>query len=139
MTGETVHPVDDDAIDWREHTSKLGRKYEVGYPKDLHERAPLGAELTKTNFGISVNWPVSDSSWKNTDAAVQSRAAITRYALWKYDGLYTYKLMFTNTEHYNYYFYDETGDSYQVNTYRNGDHYVRYGSDSPNIVYISGS
>lgn len=55
-----------------------------------------------------------------------------------YDAFYRYKLYFTNTKHYSYKFFDETGDSYSVNTYRAGDHFVRFDSDKPKIVYISG-
>ncbi|TFY64822.1 hypothetical protein EVG20_g5824 [Dentipellis fragilis] len=49
-----------------------------------------------------------------------------------------YILNFTNTYKFDYYFYDETGDNYHVNTYRRGDHYVRFNSDKPKIIFIRG-
>jgi hypothetical protein len=129
---------DEEQIEWQDQVTPHGKKYQVGY---LRSEAPRSERLTELkSFGISVNWPVMGSdSWISTNEAVSSRAKITQYALYAYDGTWKYKLWFTNTEHYNYFFYDETGDYYQVNTFRNGNHYVRYNSESPTIVYITGS
>ncbi|MBO7789006.1 hypothetical protein J6363_31120 [Burkholderia pseudomallei] len=131
----------DGDIEWKEFFSSNGRKYEVGYLRheENYEHKNTDSDINKKeDFGISVNWPVGDGSWKETDPEVQRRAAITRYSLYIYDGFYRYKLYFTNTKHYSYKFFDETGDSYSVNTYRAGDHFVRFDSGKPKIVYISG-
>jgi hypothetical protein len=141
MKHKTKVNIDEKSIFWKECMSEKGKKYEVGYliQEDLLEADKLMEEAGKKDFGITVNWPVEDITWKNTTSEIERRAAITRYALYKYDGFYKYQLYFTNKEHYNYYFYDETGDMYQVNTFRNGDHFVRFNSDEPRIVYVTGS
>lgn len=140
MTQGQAITLDESNIDWKTFTTEKGHKFEVGFPTGaVQQEQTQDAALTKTDFGISVIWPVGDSSWKNTDSNTRTTAAITRYTLYQYDGFYKYMLYFTNTEHYDYYFYDETGDRYEVNTYRNGDHYVRYDSNKPEIIYIKGS
>jgi hypothetical protein len=135
--------LNEEAITWEEFESEKGKKYQVGYleKNEVNGEDPEKKLMDKKNFGIAVSWPVTiNSDWILTSGDVKSRAAITQYALYKYNGsTYDYKLYFTNTEHYNYLFYDETGDSYRVNTYRNGDHFVRYNSEEPKIVYIKGS
>lgn len=136
VSDERVVDVEELRIHWHEFASRHGQKFEVGY---LDEGDALAHDERKTPFGIGVSWPVGDSRWKATTSVVKQRAAITRYALYQTSGQYQYILYFTNTEHYNYYFYDETGDYYQCNTFRNGDHWVRYNSNMPDIVYITGS
>ncbi len=136
---------DEDAIYWKEFRSKFGKKYEIGYQKkyDLFEdeKLQLAPAPTKEPFGISVVWTVAtNQDWINTPGTVRRTSAITRYALYKYNRHnYAYLLYITNTLHYNYYFYDETGDYYQINCFRNGDHWVRYNSEKPEIIYFSGS
>jgi hypothetical protein len=134
--------VDEKDIYWKEKRTESGKKYEVGYLKsnivfENDEASRLG---DKKDFGIGVNWPIGEANWNYTDSNIRSRAAITRYCLYNQQGeTYQYRLIFTNTEHYDYYFYDETGDRYEVDTFRNGDHFVRYNSENPDIVYIKGS
>ncbi|CAB5362292.1 unnamed protein product [Rhizophagus irregularis] len=92
----------------------------------------------KQDFGICVDWKVQENnSWVDTTADVKKTAGILQYKLFGNGG--KYRLEFTNTVTYNYYFSDETGDRYQVNTYLTGNHYVEYSSSKPNIVFISGS
>jgi hypothetical protein len=140
MTIEATGGVDEGTVHWNRLTSKNGVDYEVGY---LEEQGSLDEEGPKdgmTDFGISVQWaPMSDEVWVDASADVKSRAAITKYSLSSIkDGFYEYKLCFVNTENYHYYFHDETGDEYSVNTYRKGDHFLRYRSKMPTIVYIHG-
>ncbi|KAK4504830.1 hypothetical protein PRZ48_002792 [Zasmidium cellare] len=124
-------------IHWEQSNSLNGHAFEIGYISDSPP-----STLSKTNFGIAVDWPVSSShDWHSVTDDVKARAAITQYALYQQDegSKYKYILYFTNYEHYDYYFYDETGDRYEVNTYRNGDHYVRFNSERPKIAYVTGS
>jgi hypothetical protein len=141
MPTENLAAIDIDAIQWEEYVSEHGKKYEVGHLRDEippgQDQAAMGV-LGKSAFGIAADWPVGDSSWKYTDPSFRSVTAITRYALYAYEGAYKYILYFSNTEHYDYFFHDQTGDSYEVNTYRSGDHFVAYDSDKPTIAYISG-
>lgn len=142
MSNKTINDIDENSIRWEKFKSKKGEKYEVGYLKESNLSEEKKAEiLTKSDFGIAVSWPVGDKTWKSPNPDTQNIAAITNYTLCQQDKgeYYQYILWFINTEHYNYYFYDETGDYYQVNTFRNGQHYVRYNSLKPNIAYISGS
>lgn len=145
MTAEAdTAGIDESEIQWEDFTSKSGNRYQVGFLptgqllKNDRISSSQGS-VSKKNFGVAVDWPVGDGTWINTTSYVQSVAAITKYTLHTNSGEWAYRLEFQNTEHYDYYFYDQTGDSYEVNTYRNGSHYVRYNSASPTIAYISGS
>ena len=141
MAQETPGNIND-AVDWEEHVSERGQTYHVGRPRDgkaavQEETAPTA----KSNFGIAARWPVTDNEiWVDTDAELRKAAAITKYALHKQEpgSTWQYILRFVNTEHYDYYFYDRTGDRYQCNTFVNGEHYVRYNSAKPQIEYVSG-
>lgn len=91
----------------------------------------------------NVNWAPAHAGgwdeWKDTDQDVQNQIAITRYNLYKYgQGLtfYNYMLQITNTENWNFIFYDGTGDGYHLSTWRNGNHYLRFNSDKPTIEFI---
>ena len=96
--------------------------------------------MTKSEFSIDVYWPVSDSDeWIPTSSNVIKETGITRYALYKTHGdesFHQYTLRFTNIETYDYFFTDEISDFYQSDAYSNGDHYVQYDSEKPNIVAV---
>lgn len=141
MKSETLNQVDEKQIHWKEMKSRNGVSYEVGYENeaDLKQALAQAPVQSKSDFGICVDWPVGDSNWKQTKPNVVQTAAITSYALYQNSGAYKYILYFTNTQNYNYFFYDETGDHYQVNTFRNGSHYVRFNSQKPNITFATGS
>jgi len=140
MTVKISNPLDHSSVRWEELKSDKGFSYQVGFPEGQAEEDGSESQTVggKKDFGIGVSWPPTGGSWVQTPSIVRARAAITRYSLGPCSGAWKYELYFTNTEHYHYYFYDETGDYYGVNTFRNGDHYVRYNSSAPDIVYISG-
>ena len=142
-------------IEWTKVKSANGQEFEVGRlpgksatsttvtpSPGVQASGFLSSASADQNFGITVNWPVdTDSSdWVDTSDEVKKKAAITRYALYPIQNpvFYTYILCFTNTKNYDYFFSDETGDSYEVNTYESGDHSVRFNSSKPTIVYIRG-
>lgn len=131
-----------DKIVWKEMKSEQGKTFEVGFLES--ETKSDEANLACANlsgFHIDVNWPVGDASWKYFKEGDKEFdvAAIHRYTLHRYSGpTYDYILEFSNDKHYNYAFCDEGGDIYTCNTFRNGDHFVRYNSDKPTIVAISG-
>ncbi|EUC56774.1 hypothetical protein RSOL_196130, partial [Rhizoctonia solani AG-3 Rhs1AP] len=142
------HPANSPYIQWRKATTARGKKFEIGFlPNDTPKPKPKPKPtypLTLPDFGIDMHWDVDrnggEDNWKPTKPEIRDRAAITRYNLYDQKGeTYRYILQFTNTAHYDYYFFDESGDSYENNTYRNGDHFVRYNSDRPTIIYIKGS
>jgi hypothetical protein len=112
-------------IEWTRHTSKSGKTFEVGMKKPAEGGLSGGGKqpMTKHDFGTTVNWPVGTSAWQDMDSHMQTTAALTRYALYRTSGLYAWELDFTNTEQYDYVFFDKTGDSYACGTWRNGDHY----------------
>jgi hypothetical protein len=129
-----------DGIVWETAVSKNGNEYRVGTLPGGNDMKEEASARSKKAFAIAVNWPVGDKSWKTTSPDVQTTAAITHYRLfWKGNDISPYILWFTNTEHYHYYFIDETGDEYGNNTFRNGNHYIEYSSVKPNIICIKGS
>ena len=98
------------------------------------------ATTAKKDFGIVVDWPLGSNEWKETTPEVRSLAGISRYKFHSSSHpLYDYVLEITNTENYNYFFYDKTGDYYKINTYSNNDHLVRFSSHSSTISFITGS
>ncbi len=135
--------LNDDDFEWKDHTSAKGKPFQIGIPKKSLIAATVTDQSlgTKKDFGVTVEWANSKNVWVPiTSQNVIDTAAITRYSLGPYNSFgYQWKLCFTNTEHYDYHFYDKTGDSYEVNTYINSDHSVRYSSDDPEIIYITGS
>ena len=88
---------------------------------------------------MQVRWPVADK-WVDLPREQEKLSGIDRYKLEKQSGsVYDYRLSFVNNQTYDYHFYDETGDSYRVNTYSVGEHYVRYNSKKPTILFVTGS
>ncbi|PUU78396.1 hypothetical protein B9Z19DRAFT_1126820 [Tuber borchii] len=133
---------DDSSIEWKKATSQNGASFSVGREKteSVTEDKTEVAAMSLKGFGIVVNWPVGDSSWKDTTDEVKEVAGITRYRLWAPESFPSiYEFGFTNTINYNFSFTDETGDSYGVNTWTTGDHSVKYNSEKPTIVFISGT
>ena len=142
-------------IQWHQMTSSKGFPYEIGRiktdrndqpenPSDTLVESALSAmkiaPTSKEDFGIAVNWPVGSKEWKDPGQEVKGKAGISRFAI--HDSshpLFDYVVEFTNTENYNFFFYDETGDHYQVNTHKGGDHLVRYNSQKPTVKFITGS
>ncbi|PIL32708.1 hypothetical protein GSI_04823 [Ganoderma sinense ZZ0214-1] len=140
---------------WKKFTSSKGKEYEVGYsaqtqPNDLRlvdvqakNGGSVGLRVRASDsrpFGIAVHWPVGPGQWVDTTSAVRDVTRIYSYTLHKYGGtVWSYMLQFANEKtRYDYYFYDETGDSYQVNTWLIGTHWVRYNSHKPTINYVRG-
>ncbi|MCJ1452324.1 hypothetical protein MMC28_002666 [Mycoblastus sanguinarius] len=150
MSDQPVTP-NDGSIQWEEATSKKGRPYRVDKEKasDTEKGTHKPALMAKRDFTIVVNWPVT-KDWVATSPEVQQIAGITRYKLIYYPQpdtppgqdpppiWYDYTLWFTNTEHYDYFFTDKTGDHYENNTYLDRDHFIQYNSDDPTIVSITG-
>lgn len=131
-------PAGDGSLVVTASASGHGNRYEVGRPNYRDEKPTLALKP----FDVDVDWvPVADwaCDWIATSEYFRLQTAITRYALCKGDyGIYSYKLWITNEENYNYHFYDYN-DNYQINTYAKGDHFVRYNSDYPTIIRVTGS
>jgi hypothetical protein len=127
-------------IVWEKKISKNGKEYHLGHHKDAKK---LKKSSDKNPFSIQVNWPATDDdSWIVQDSSFIATTGISRYSLDKnrpWYKIYKKVLSFTAQEHYDYYFTDETGDIYECNVYYNGDHYVQYNSEKPNIIHIKGS
>lgn len=128
-----------------EGVSEKGQKYEVVSEEAETETEASTEELLKAKapFDVKVSWSVGAAGeWIETSDEIRKQTGITRYCLCKQDdptSHYQYILYIQNTEHYCYYFYDQTDDSYKLDTFRNGQHYVRYNSKQPTIVRIKGS
>ncbi|EME80053.1 uncharacterized protein MYCFIDRAFT_77842 [Pseudocercospora fijiensis CIRAD86] len=138
--------VDDGSVHWSQATSKKGVTFEIGRAINAAGPGTINAktdgEGDKPPFGVSVDWTLGSSAWKPTDASVKTTAYISQYALYSYTGIlpYDYILYFTNIgdKNYDYHFHDATGDAYEVKCFGDGDHYVRYKSQKPEILFITG-
>lgn len=127
-----------------EASSGNGEKYEIGHEEvGIDENAVEGLPGAKAPFDVSVSWKVGPAGeWVEVSAEIAKITGIRRYCLCKQDdpsAHFQYILYIENTENYHYYFYDQTNDYYGLNTFRNGQHYVRYNSKQPTIVRITGS
>jgi len=139
--------LDDGSIEWKTFTKDDGTTYQVGTRKREGGARPEGARVAKeqsepSNFrGIAVDWHLApNDDWKEATKEVKDTVSISRYYLMRLaGGLYHYELGFTNTRHWDFHFWDSVPGStpYQVDTYWNRDHWVRFKSDNPNISYIT--
>lgn len=139
---KAFHIEEDPDIIWEERTSKNGNPFYVGYRKSETEEATVSLSA-KHDFQVDVDWPASkDDKWKVTDSDFQKITGITRYNVYGprvWFKAYKYYLEITNVENYDYYFVDATGDEYNLDCFRRGNHYVQYNSSNPTIIRITGS
>lgn len=143
---QSVSPdlLSDDEIEWTKATSKNGVVYEYGVRKSDLEGDNRDAERAAINKEedpeprrdvFNVNWTVqNDNYWRPTSNSGSMR--ISRYMLRRASNG-VYQLDITNTTGWMFWFHDASGDSYFLSTPRNGDHYLRYRSQRPNIVAVS--
>ncbi|KAF7190359.1 hypothetical protein HII31_08277 [Pseudocercospora fuligena] len=139
--------VDDGSVHWSQATSKKGITFEIGRAINAAGPGTINAKTDgngdKPAFGVSVDWRLGSSAWEPTDASVEATAYISQYALYSYTGIlpYDYIIYFTNVgdKNYDYHFYDATGDAYEVNCFGDGGHYVRFKSEKPEILFITGN
>jgi len=137
---------DDDGIQWTKATSKNGVPFEFGVLKtnrlvestDEENTGDKGEVLTATYPRHSVYWPVGDeSTW--IDLGPPVAVYITRYKLYRNTwSMWSWRLDVTVTgaSGFTYSFTDKTGDTYDILIMVQGDHYVRYNSKQPTIVYV---
>lgn len=86
---------------------------------------------------MAVNWAYGDVTWKYTDGKIRDVFGIMSWYLTDNDGwIYNNILYIQNNKNFWYRFTDGTGDTYSLTTARLGVHYVRYNSNSPNIVAV---
>jgi hypothetical protein len=150
-------------MQWKEATSANGAKYQIGVLKPDHwgaaeveaEEDLLGPTKLQEKAGSSlaghttqvpithdlsfpdVWWPVTPhADWKIPAQRITEGVDISQYCLAYNTGFYAYVLWINNTQNWYYTFYDETGDYYNLSTYRRGVHSVRYNSDKPTIMRI---
>ncbi|KAF5004270.1 hypothetical protein FDECE_9226 [Fusarium decemcellulare] len=151
----TENTQQNDGLTWKEAESGEGAKYEIGRTEfELTAKAKAeeadgdGKQLFglfegKKPFDVRVRWTPGEDKFVVASQDVLDTASIASYNLttsaFRYLGGWSYSLEFTNTKNYNYFFYDETGDYYQVNCYLTGNHSVKFNSEKPTIVRITGS
>jgi len=129
-------------------TSAKGREYTItrragAKPPGVAATIQASSD-SKEDFGVQITWdPQDNSTWNATSQDLQDTASISSYYLIKNstdsDGTVHCTINFENTKHYDYHFYDETGDSYECNTFENTTHYVNYFSKKPNLRFVTGS
>jgi len=118
-------------------TSEKKREYEVGTKKS--ERAAAPAVTRGPPFTKGVNWPVDDK-WHTPPQDFIDATGITTYKVGHSKNIiYDYYIEITTNQDYNYGFTDEESDTYHLNVVDiKDDHLVRYNSDKPTIIYVSG-
>ncbi|KAF4634759.1 hypothetical protein G7Y89_g3348 [Cudoniella acicularis] len=141
-------------LSWEKIDSKEGVTFEVGRTEyELAAKAKVeeaanndkeffGLFEGKKSFDIQVRWVVGVDKLIPTTQDVLDKTAISAYNLTTNGNRnigFEYYLEFNNTKNYNFYFYDESGDSYQVDCFITGNHSVKFNSPKPTIVRITGS
>ncbi|ETS80702.1 hypothetical protein PFICI_08231 [Pestalotiopsis fici W106-1] len=122
-------------------TSDKNNSYAVGYPVGLVPKPldPDSPGIALPPFVVEVDWPV-DNEWHQTSQDFANETGITAYQVGtSYSPFYIYFVEIVTNEHYNYKFYDQTGESYDLDVFVDGDHVIRYNSQQPTIGQISGS
>jgi hypothetical protein len=131
-------------IGWEDLKSNQGENYRVKASEyDIADR-PFGPEdepaASGPPFNVQVNWPVGSEGAPSEE--VQDKTAITYYKLEKapWYSLFKYKLTIITQDTYNYNFYDQEPDSYNLNIWQTaGSHTVEFNSKNPTITSITGS
>jgi len=139
-TADQLPAFDESLFEWETLTSKDGKSFRVGREKthcvkgDAIKKAP-----GQNQFQRDVNWPVG-GGWKHQSDAIADKTGISYVKIFDsgYGHVYRYNFQFITTDSYDYYFYDEAGDDYHVNTLRTGKHSFDYNSDKPTIVKVTG-
>ena len=96
-------------------------------------------------FDMAVHWPADNVvNWPNKNDDFYKKTGIHMYFIKKdeYNPFYTYAVEFKADWPYTYTFYDESGDSYSCSIALvgfNPEHIVRYNSDRPTIVRVTGT
>ncbi|KZT38116.1 hypothetical protein SISSUDRAFT_1047478 [Sistotremastrum suecicum HHB10207 ss-3] len=134
--------VDDESIEWIKATSNNGVPIEYGIlkaqysPQDISAFAARNANARHGGRpSANVYWPVLDGIWRNPGGA--SALGISRYRLFRTSGIWRYRLEITNTRGWNFHFHDQSGDYYNLDTFFNGTHYLRYNSNQPTILAVT--
>ncbi len=92
---------------------------------------------------LRVDWKVQgDNNWRATagDFQVAHHMHISHYMLRRTGSIfdwYNYQLDIITTGGWTFWFHDRSGDRYEILAIRNGHHYVKYNSSSPDIVRVS--
>jgi hypothetical protein len=131
-------------ITWTKATSKNGMEYETGQQvTTAAEDGVTAAPVTAKAFSVRVRWePTKDPVWKDTPSDVRDITSIRRYNFCETGDIWPlpkYILEFQCGERNIYGFTDETIDTYTktvINT--ESTHAVRFSSDKPTIIVVSG-
>ncbi|KAH9960312.1 hypothetical protein BC827DRAFT_1268300 [Russula dissimulans] len=96
-----------------------------------------GIEWAEAPHEYNVDWPVGDSTWKDTSGELHEKF-ISKYSLYKTPfSLLDYRLeIYPVRKGVKYIFIDETGDYYTLKVNLLGRHYVQYNSEEPTIVRV---
>ncbi|WOE77024.1 hypothetical protein RZO07_16930 [Pseudomonas protegens] len=124
-----------------ELSSRLGRKYEVGYPiedgyteKEVLESFNANKKLAESF--LKVEW-VPGAPQTSPSREVRERGIEAGYVSHDRGSIYEYRINFQNSKGWGFDFKDETDDVYSCSTIRNGWHYIDYNSDKATIVGIA--
>ena len=143
MSAPTDSSARNEDLVWETVSTAQGKTFHVGRLAEGESTTPDTPALASSlKFSVPVNWPADEhgkpDEWKRTPEDFAALTHITRYNLFrKNGGILDYMLQFTCTEPGTYVFRVEAGDVYKVQTWRQGDHYVSFNSDTPTIVNVS--
>lgn len=147
---DQLPPVEADSIQWTEGTSKNGVPFKFG-TKETENSTEMKSEAAMGEGGevlaawskssVSVWWPATGETQDRKLKATTEVPGITGYRLTDYlrpnhDPNWRYGLEFSNSRGWSFRFWDESGDSYNVLTIRNGHHFFLYNSNKPTIVSV---
>ncbi|KAH7185998.1 uncharacterized protein B0J16DRAFT_415295 [Fusarium flagelliforme] len=101
--------------------------------------------MTREPFDVQVHWPADNiNNWPDKNGDFYKKTGIHMYRITKddYNPFYTYEVKIRADWPFTYTFYDESGDDYSVSIWMvgmNEDHTVKFNSDRPTIVRVTGS
>lgn len=123
------------------------KRLRFSLPECTHSECGKGKECYHgTATWYSVNWPVGDDSWKDTEEFFKKKTGIYRYRLYEQSPptIYQYALYISVIDGGSgwgrtYTFEDQEGDEYPLTVFTDGDHSVKYNSKAPRIKRVKDS
>lgn len=118
-------------------TSGKGQEYEIGRPEGSEEAENAQPDdAAPANVKVGLIWQPGQGD-QQVQSDIKQKTGISSYRIDTGGFFYTYRLnITTTTSPRGYKFFDAAGDSYVLNSFRNGNHYVDYNSKGPNIDYV---
>lgn len=119
--------------------SDKGVSFAIGYPSGEIPGAMVNTESAGRPFSRDVHWKVNGEMHDTLPDGEKMMTGINSYALGNSASpFYDWFLEVHVDKTYNFWFTDEEGDTYNLNTWVQGNHIVRFNSKKPTIVHVKG-